>query len=89
MARAADPNSGGSQFFVCLDYAQTQQLDHKYTVFGRVVDGMDTVKKIAATPLADANGMPKTPQVIQKVEVKPVTAEENPYGEFFHLKDAK
>jgi cyclophilin family peptidyl-prolyl cis-trans isomerase len=81
MARASDPNSGGSQFFVCLDYAQTQQLDNQYTVFGKVVDGMDAVKKIAATPLADAaNGKPATPQVIQKAEVFPVTHDHNPYA---------
>jgi cyclophilin family peptidyl-prolyl cis-trans isomerase len=81
MARASDPNSGGSQFFVCLDYAQTQQLDGKYTVFGKVVDGMDAVKKIAATPLADsANGTPAAPQVINKAEVLPVTPGNNPYA---------
>jgi peptidyl-prolyl cis-trans isomerase B (cyclophilin B) len=81
MARASDPNSGGSQFFVCLDYNQTQQLDNKYTVFGKVVDGMDAVKKIAATPLADsANGTPATPQVISKAEVLPVLPGHNPYA---------
>jgi peptidyl-prolyl cis-trans isomerase B (cyclophilin B) len=80
MARTADPNSAGSQFFVCLDYKQTQQLDHKYTVFGKVIDGMDAVKKIAATPLADQDGHPVTPQIIQKVEVLPVTKDHNPYA---------
>jgi len=81
MARTSDPNSAGSQFFVCLDYAQTQQLDNKYTVFGKVVDGMPTVTKIAGTPLSDPqNGTPATPQVIDKAEVLPVTPGHNPYA---------
>jgi peptidyl-prolyl cis-trans isomerase B (cyclophilin B) len=79
MARTSDPNSGGSQFFVCLDYTQTQHLDHQYTAFGKVVDGMDAVKKIAATPLADADGHPTTPQIIHKADVFPVTKDHNPY----------
>jgi len=80
MARTSDPNSAGSQFFVCLDYTQTQHLDHQYTAFGKVVDGMDAVKQIAATPLADADGHPVTPQVIQKMNVFPVTRDHNPYA---------
>jgi peptidyl-prolyl cis-trans isomerase B (cyclophilin B) len=81
MARSQDPNSAGSQFFVCLDYAQTQQLDNKYTVFGKVVEGMDAVKKIAGTPLADSEkGVPATPQTIEKAEVMPVTPGHNPYA---------
>ena len=44
MARAADPNSGDSQFFICFDDATF--LDRQYTVWGRVIDGMDNVDKI-------------------------------------------
>lgn len=81
MARAQDPNSAGSQFFICLDYAQTKQLDNQYTAFGKVTSGMDAVTKIANAPLADKdNGKPATPQVIQKAEVFPVTHEHNPYA---------
>jgi cyclophilin family peptidyl-prolyl cis-trans isomerase len=83
MPRCEFANSAGSQFFVCLDYKNTQHLDHKYTAFGKVMSGMDAVNAIAATPLADRNGKPQTPQKIQKVEVKPVTAAENPYVEIF------
>jgi peptidyl-prolyl cis-trans isomerase B (cyclophilin B) len=80
MARAQDPNSGGSQFFVCLNYQQTQHLDNQYTAFGKVVDGMKAVNQIAGTPLANAeNGTPATPQVITKAEVFPVTPGHNPY----------
>lgn len=77
MARSSDPNSAGSQFFVCLDYTQTQQLDHQYTAFGKVVDGMDTVKAIAS---AKINGeTPEKPVAITKVEIFPVTAAKDPY----------
>jgi cyclophilin family peptidyl-prolyl cis-trans isomerase len=90
MARASDPNSAGSQFFVCLDYKQTQQLDHNYTAFGKVIEGMDAVKKIAAAPLADPeNGKPTTPQVIQKVEVFSVVPGKNPYADIMNLGKSK
>jgi len=80
MARGQDPDSAGSQFFVCLDYNQTQQLDGKYTAFGKVVDGMDVVKQIAAVPLADQqSGRPAKPPVIQKLQVISVTKDHNPY----------
>jgi hypothetical protein len=47
---------------------------------------MDAVKKIAATPLSDAeNGRPATPQVIQKVEVFSVVPGKNPYGDVIKL----
>jgi peptidyl-prolyl cis-trans isomerase B (cyclophilin B) len=81
MARTSDPNSAGSQFFVCLDYNQTKQLDGKYTTFGKVTDGMDAVNKIAATPLADQeSGKPATPQVIKSIQILPVSATTNPYA---------
>lgn len=51
MARSADPNSAGSQFFVCLDREHCQHLDRQYTAFGKVIEGIETVDKIAATPL--------------------------------------
>ena len=44
MARAADPNSGDSQFFICFDDATF--LDGQYTVWGRVSQGMENVDKI-------------------------------------------
>lgn len=44
MARSQDPNSGGSQFFICL--ADTPFLDGQYTVFGDVVSGMEVVDAI-------------------------------------------
>jgi peptidylprolyl isomerase/peptidyl-prolyl cis-trans isomerase B (cyclophilin B) len=44
MARAQDPDSAGSQFYICL--APQPMLDHQYTVFGQVTKGMDAVDAI-------------------------------------------
>ena len=44
MARAQNPNSANSQFFICFDDARF--LDKQYTVWGKVTDGMDNVDKI-------------------------------------------
>ena len=44
MARSSDPNSGNSQFFICFESAP--HLDRNYTVFGKVIEGMEHVDKI-------------------------------------------
>ena len=44
MARSQDPDSAGSQFYIC--YGPTPHLDGQYTVFGRVVSGMEHVDRI-------------------------------------------
>ena len=78
--RAEYANSAGSQFFICLDYHNTAQLDRRYTAFGQVVDGLDVAEKIGKSPLADPqNGTPKVPTVIQSVRVFAVTATDDPY----------
>jgi len=52
MARAMDPNSGDSQFFIC--FADAPWLDGQYTVWGEVVEGMDNVDKIKrGEPVSD------------------------------------
>ena len=48
MARATDPNSAGSQFFICV--APASFLDKQYTVFGEVVSGMEVADKIVSQP---------------------------------------
>ena len=48
MARSQDPDSGGSQFFICV--ADARFLDNQYTVFGKVVSGMDVVDSIVNAP---------------------------------------
>ena len=45
MARSSDPNSANSQFFICFEPAP--HLDRQYTVFGKVIEGMDNVDKIS------------------------------------------
>ena len=45
MARSSDPNSANSQFFICFEDAP--HLDRQYTVFGKVIEGMDNVDKIS------------------------------------------
>lgn len=77
MAHSGAPNSGGSQFFICLDYNQTQQLDQKYTVFGKVTDGMDVVKKIGGAPVDGE--LPKHAVEVTNVKVLPVTPQNDPY----------
>ena len=48
MARSQDPDSGGSQFFICV--ADAPFLNGQYTVFGRVIKGMDVVDQIVNAP---------------------------------------
>src|SRR6202162_5583353 len=47
MAREMDPDSAGSQFFICL--APVPRLDHQYTTFGKVIKGTDALEKIGDT----------------------------------------
>jgi len=73
MARTTEPNSGTSQFFICLDNATS--LPHQYTIFGRVIDGLDVVKKIGMSDvepgqLGETDGIPKKPIVIHSMRNK-------------------
>ena len=56
MARANDPDSAGSQFFIVT--SDSTFLDRQYTVFGEVVDGMEVADKIVNLP-RDGNDCPK------------------------------
>jgi len=66
MARAMNPDSAGSQFFIMHDDAP--YLDGQYAAFGRVVEGIDIVDEIALTP-TDYNDKPKTPQIMKSVTI--------------------
>jgi len=48
MARSANPDSAGSQFFICV--ADAPHLDRQYTVFGEVINGIDVIDKIVSQP---------------------------------------
>ena len=67
MARAQDPNSAGSQFFIMHQAAP--HLDGAYAAFGRIIEGMNIVDKIAAVP-TNRTDAPKTPQRIQSMTVE-------------------
>ena len=66
MARTMAPNSAGSQFFIM--HQRAPHLDGQYAAFGRVIEGMEAVDKIAAVK-TDFNDKPRTPQVMKKVTV--------------------
>ena len=66
MARAMDPNSAGSQFFIM--HADGPFLDGQYAAFGKVTEGMDVVDGIVAIP-TDWNDRPREDQRMKKVTV--------------------
>ena len=73
MARSADPDSAGSQFFICL--APVHRLDHQYTTFGKLIKGDDVLEKIGNTPVErNAQGEPSKPTkrvVIESIKIVP------------------
>ena len=66
MARAMDPNSAGSQFFIM--HKTSPHLDGSYAAFGKITEGMDVVNKIAESP-TDYMDRPMTTQKIQSIVV--------------------
>ena len=70
MARTTNPDSAGSQFFICLDAASF--LDGKYTAFGRVIKGDDVLAKIGETPVAP-NRAGEMSKPTERVSVESVT----------------
>src|SRR5437868_9068401 len=69
MARSSDPDSAGSQFFICLGNADF--LDGKYTAFGQLIKGDDVLGKIGDTPTTMSNGGEKS-KPTKRIEVKSV-----------------
>ena len=67
MARSQNPNSAGSQFFIMHEDAP--HLDGMYAAFGKVTDGIEVVDAIAEVDTSRFNDMPKTPVVIESVEI--------------------
>ena len=72
MARAADPDSAGSQFFVV--HGDAGFLDNQYTAFGRLVEGDDTLEKIASGEVKPGpggeNSTPANPVKVSKVTIQ-------------------
>ena len=67
MARAMEPDSAGSQFFVM--HKNSPHLDGEYAAFGKVIEGMDVVNSIAETE-TDWNDRPLSEQKIKSVTVE-------------------
>ena len=68
MARAMDPNSAGSQFFIM--HMDAPHLDKQYAAFGKVTEGMDVVDAIARTPRSMFNDKPTNEQKMKTVTVE-------------------
>jgi peptidyl-prolyl cis-trans isomerase B (cyclophilin B) len=69
MARSSDPDSAGSQFFLC--HGNASFLDGKYTAFGELVKGDDVLEKIADVPTTQGGGGEKSTP-IERVELQSV-----------------
>jgi peptidyl-prolyl cis-trans isomerase B (cyclophilin B) len=73
MARSSDPDSAGSQFFICL--APVRRLDHQYTTFGKLIKGADVLEKIGDTPVTRSNSgetsKPTKRVVIESIKIVP------------------
>ena len=71
MARGQDPDSAGSQFFICL--APVHRLDHQYTTFGKLIKGQDVLEKIGDIPVTrNTMGEPSKPTkrvVIESIKI--------------------
>ena len=66
MARAMDPNSASSQFFIM--HADAPHLDGSYAAFGRIIEGIETVDEIASIP-TDRSDRPRVPQRIARMTI--------------------
>ena len=73
MARSQDPNSAGSQFFVCLGVAKS--LDRQYTAFGHLIKGLDVLDRIGDTPVGRGKGgemsKPTSRVTLESVKIEP------------------
>ena len=71
MARSNDPNSAGSQFFIC--HGDPRFLDRQYTAFGKVIQGDDVLEKIATTPTQPGDRPTKRMNIVS-VKIVPADA---------------
>lgn len=68
MARSSDPNSAGSQFFIC--HGDPRFLDRQYTAFGKLIKGDDVLEKIATTPTG-AQDRPVKRMGVESIKIVP------------------
>jgi peptidyl-prolyl cis-trans isomerase B (cyclophilin B) len=68
MARSNDPNSAGSQFFIC--HGDPRFLDRQYTAFGKLIKGDDILEKIATTP-TEPGDRPLKRMNIESIKIVP------------------
>jgi len=75
MARSSDPDSAGSQFFICL--ANVSRLDHQYTTFGKIIKGDDVLGKIGDTEvtMSDSGERSKPTKRVTVESIKIVAAD--------------
>jgi peptidyl-prolyl cis-trans isomerase B (cyclophilin B) len=71
MARSQDPNSAGSQFFIC--HGDPRFLDRQYTAFGKLIKGDDVLEKIATTP-THAPDRPNKRMAVESIKIVPASA---------------
>lgn len=69
MARGPDPDSAGSQFFICL--APVRRLDGQYTTFGKLIKGDDVLEKIGDTSVTN-NGMGEVSKPTKRIVIESV-----------------
>jgi len=76
MARSSDPNSAGSQFFICL--ANVSRLDHQYTTFGKIIKGDDVLGKIGDTEVTTSDSgersKPTKRVTVESIKIVPADA---------------
>jgi peptidyl-prolyl cis-trans isomerase B (cyclophilin B) len=69
MARSQNPDSAGSQFFICL--ADARFLDKHYTAFGKLIQGDDVLAKLGDTPTSQGGGGEKS-KPVERVAVESI-----------------
>lgn len=74
MANSGKPNTNGSQFFIT--YAKQSQLDHKYTVFGKIIHGMETLDELEKLEVNEKTFRPQ-----RTVKIESVTIHANPIAD--------
>jgi peptidyl-prolyl cis-trans isomerase B (cyclophilin B) len=75
MARATEPNTAGSQVFICLSREGTKHLDGRYAAFAEAISGADVIRALAAVPV-DAEGRPLDPPRVISITLEDAP----PYG---------